>query len=566
MQRPNQTLLRYLRFLILLIAVSVISATAPVLGIEKPEDNTLFVSGFEAYQHKDYIGALKSFNSLLERYPDSPLQDVAMFWTSRAYYKTGNQMESARYMSRLIKQYPNTPIRGFVKNEMLDLVSRFEHGEQLPTKTAQAKAVLSAPTSHNTQEPKRSEPATGIRSAASTGSAEKKIADSIMASPANFSRNVHSVPAAQFKQTATATLVKDIKTGASYIDIVTGSSLEDFKSFKLLSPGRLVVDLPHAKSALAAKSISINRLGISKVRIGNDRDTVRIVLDVEESPFPVYDVKPFKNGLRISVAPSAALMTTAASLPASAQTSTMKQKLPETAPTRNAVFIKEIKAGESYIDIVTGSSLEEFKTFKLLSPGRMVIDLPHAKSALAAKSISINRLGISKVRIGTDSDTVRIVLDVEKSPFPAYDVKPFQNGLRISVAPSAAFKTAAVSVPASAQTSKMKQKLPVTTPTKNAVFIKKITAGESFIDIVTGSRLESYKSFILHHPDRLVIDIPGAKRAVSSKSVSINRMGISTVRTGIDRTTVRIVLDATQSQLPEYEIRPTENGLRIYLG
>ena len=433
MQRPNQTLLRYLRFLILLIAVSVISATA-VFGIEKPEDNTLFVSGFEAYQHKDYIGALKSFNSLLERYPDSPLQDVAMFWTSRAYYKTGNQMESARYMSRLIKQYPNTPIRGFVKNEMLDLVSRFEHGEQLPTKTAQAKAVLSAPTSHNTQEPKRSEPATGIRSAASTGSAEKKIADSIMASPANFSRNVHSVPAAQFKQTATATLVKDIKTGASYIDIVTGSSLEDFKSFKLLSPGRLVVDLPHAKSALAAKSISINRLGISKVRIG------------------------------------------------------------------------------------------------------------------------------------TDSDTVRIVLDVEKSPFPAYDVKPFQNGLRISVAPSAAFKTAAVSVPASAQTSKMKQKLPVTTPTKNAVFIKKITAGESFIDIVTGSRLESYKSFILHHPDRLVIDIPGAKRAVSSKSVSINRMGISTVRTGIDRTTVRIVLDATQSQLPEYEIRPTENGLRIYLG
>ena len=484
-----------LRFLVLFIAVSLISATSPVFCMDNPEDYVIFMSGFEAYQHKDYSGALQNFNALIKKYPDTPLLDVVLFWISRTHYKTGNQMESARFMSRLIKKYPDSPMRGFAEDEMLELVSRYEHGEQLSTKFAKAgipkgsrtsaanaaletsKMKSSTPEDSNglisralAAESRRPEPAqtgTEMRSAAfkltekPTASAEQTVvaAASISATPARGntgSRSEPPVPTAEIERTASAArqaqsaaLIKEIKTGESYIDIVTAGSPEGYKTFRLLHPDRLVIDIPGAKSAIAAKSISIKRMGISKARIGINHGVVRIVLDAtKKSPFPAYDVKPFANGLRITAAPSAAMITDRADrvpvmTPAGSrrdrgsvppvQTSAVKQKLPVAAPAQSVVRIREITTGESFIDIVTGGSIKKYKSFNLNHPGRLVIDIPGAKSAVDAKSISIKRFGISKVRIGINRTTVRIVLDAAQSLFPEYEIRPTENGLRIDI-------------------------------------------------------------------------------------------------------------------------------------
>ena len=98
----------------------------------------IFITGFEAYQQKNYDTALLNFIKLLDKYPDTPLLDLAMFWISRTYYKMGNQMEAARHMSQLMKQYPDTPLRGVIENEFLELVARYDNGERLPTKTAKS--------------------------------------------------------------------------------------------------------------------------------------------------------------------------------------------------------------------------------------------------------------------------------------------------------------------------------------------------------------------------------------------------------------------------------------------
>src|SRR5208337_649216 len=86
-------------------------------------------------------------NEVLQKYPDSPLRDMAIFWLARSFYKNGDQRNAARYMSQFTKEYPDNPLRATVEDELLALVARYDKGETLPTgeapvKQAQAPKVL----------------------------------------------------------------------------------------------------------------------------------------------------------------------------------------------------------------------------------------------------------------------------------------------------------------------------------------------------------------------------------------------------------------------------------------
>jgi hypothetical protein len=442
-----------LRFLVLFIAMALISAPPRVFSMEKPDDNAIFVAGFEAYRHKNYSLALQNFNSLLDKYPDTPLVDVTLFWISSSYYKIGDQMESARYMSRLIKQYPDTPMRAFVEDDVLVLVSRYEKGERLPTHSTKAgvpggdrtsaplvtleasKAATPLPVSNSDNVPP---PVEGSKNsvASSTNTAKQTVvaATPLSASQAGPPQPIEQAAARPVKAKSTIH-INEIKTGESNIDIVTGSRLEGYKTFQLLHPGRLVIDIPGAKSEISAKSISIKRLGISKVRVGTTRAAARIVLDAARSPFPAYEIKPFEDGLRITILPPTKDTSIPASNLTAAEPRGSDRAVPAVAASRgkSTVHVKEITAGESYIDIVTDSPLNNYKAFKLPNPGRLIIDIPNAKNAIDAQSISIKHLGISKVRIGSTRAAVRVVLDAAQSPFPEYDIKATENGLRITI-------------------------------------------------------------------------------------------------------------------------------------
>jgi len=95
------------------------------------------------------------------------------------------------------------------------------------------------------------------------------------------------------------------------------------------------------------------------------------------------------------------------------------------------------------------------------------------------------------------------------------------------------------------------------------VFIKAIRAGNDYIEIATSSVVGTYKVIKLSQPERLAIDIPTAKSALETKTVPINKFGITKARIGLYPDYIRIVLDTSKADFPGYTIARSRDGLRI---
>jgi hypothetical protein len=118
----------------LLVVLAIISSllNTPAYSQES-EDSQIFITGFNAFQQKDYPTTITKMNEVLQKHPDSPLRDMVLFWLSRAHYKNGNQRDAARYLSQFSKEFPDNPLKGTVDEELLALTARYDKGEELPT-------------------------------------------------------------------------------------------------------------------------------------------------------------------------------------------------------------------------------------------------------------------------------------------------------------------------------------------------------------------------------------------------------------------------------------------------
>ncbi|KAA0892331.1 tetratricopeptide repeat protein [Oryzomonas rubra] len=137
---------RNILFRFFLVVAIISTLIVPPGFCQETEDSQIFMSGFNAYQQKNYPAAIKRMNEVLQKYPDSPLRDMAIFWLSRSYYKNGNLQDAARNMSRFAKEYPDNPLRATVEDELLALTARYDKGETIaageaPAKQAQAPQV-----------------------------------------------------------------------------------------------------------------------------------------------------------------------------------------------------------------------------------------------------------------------------------------------------------------------------------------------------------------------------------------------------------------------------------------
>lgn len=148
---------------------------APAFSLDS-EDSQMFISGFNAYQRKDYSTAVTDMSGLLKKYPDTSLRDMALFWLARAHYKAGNQQEAARYMAQFFQDYPQSPLRATVEEELVALAESHRKGEPLPvSRQSAAKAPLAA----EKEAPQKSEspaPRAADQATAETGAAEQAAA------------------------------------------------------------------------------------------------------------------------------------------------------------------------------------------------------------------------------------------------------------------------------------------------------------------------------------------------------------------------------------------------------
>jgi hypothetical protein len=129
---PKRTLVAGLLFVLLL---------APAAFSLDTQDSQVFIAGFNAYQKKEYPAAIDKMSQVLQKYPDTPLRDMALFWLARANFKAGNQKEAARTMAQFFKEYPESPLKGTVEEELATLVGKYQRGERIEDRQPAAAQV-----------------------------------------------------------------------------------------------------------------------------------------------------------------------------------------------------------------------------------------------------------------------------------------------------------------------------------------------------------------------------------------------------------------------------------------
>jgi hypothetical protein len=152
-----------IRFFLVVAIIS--SLICPPGFCQESEDSQIFMSGFNAYQQKNYAAAIKKMNEVMQKYPDSPLRDMAIFWLARSYYKNGDKRDAARYMSQFAKEYPDNPLRATVEDELLALVARYDKGETVPTGEAPAKQAQAPKVQPEAEQPARQQAEQGRQAA-----------------------------------------------------------------------------------------------------------------------------------------------------------------------------------------------------------------------------------------------------------------------------------------------------------------------------------------------------------------------------------------------------------------
>ncbi len=83
------------------------------------------------------------------------------------------------------------------------------------------------------------------------------------------------------------------------------------------------------------------------------------------------------------------------------------------------------------------------------------------------------------------------------------------------------------------------------------------------VDLSIEGGVQTFNSFKLTRPDRIVVDIFGLKNALQSNVVPIGAFGVANARIGSTPDKVRVVLDAAQESLPPFEVVKSDLGVKI---
>jgi len=106
----------------------------------------------------------------------------------------------------------------------------------------------------------------------------------------------------------------------SLVHLKGDGTVESAVTFTLENPDRLVVDLPEMKNEVAAARTDVGSAHVSRVRLGEHEDKVRVVIDAgsASSPFEGRQVTPVPTGLVIALGSSPALEEAVAAIAGSA--------------------------------------------------------------------------------------------------------------------------------------------------------------------------------------------------------------------------------------------------------
>jgi type IV pilus assembly protein PilQ len=90
-----------------------------------------------------------------------------------------------------------------------------------------------------------------------------------------------------------------------------------------------------------------------------------------------------------------------------------------------------------------------------------------------------------------------------------------------------------------------------------------VTTAADGVELSIEGGVQTFNSFKLTKPDRIVLDLFGMKSTLKQNVVPIGALGIANARVGSTPDKVRVVLDAAQETLPPFEVVKSDLGLKI---
>ncbi len=231
--------------------------------------------------------------------------------------------------------------------------------------------------------------------------------------------------------------------------------------------------------------------------------------------------------------------------------------------------------------ILRGAEDPIYTAFMLSGPPRLLLDLPDVVFDGVETPIQVKDGVVGEITLGAFGDPrvspsmarVSIGLMVESD----YEVIPSGNEIVVEIRPKSAAgqtvaaKTRRATEPSSkkaapSQPSKKEASAPkaAAAALKKASRILRVVPNEAWIAVQAEGPIDNVDSFVVHGPERLVVDFWGVQNAEPRNVIPVPGSIVKQVRVGQHSDKVRLVLDL-EGELLSHAVEPTRNGVRIRL-
>jgi type IV pilus assembly protein PilQ len=231
-----------------------------------------------------------------------------------------------------------------------------------------------------------------------------------------------------------------------------------YTSYKTTDPLRLVLDLSQTTPGALTAPLVIDKgnfRNITVTRFDTDAGVLtRVTIELAHDAVPVISASQARAGeLRIGFHPQPSQSTgseqeagdAAAAPPAPASSPAAAGQAADGAPSVvREHLLKAVTVNNGSIVLAVEGGVQEFKSFRLTSPERFVLDLFNVGNALPDRFIPLHVGGsVASARIGVYPDKVRIVFDSLQAPFPETTVSRSPEGVVIALASGVADRQSA---------------------------------------------------------------------------------------------------------------------------
>lgn len=112
----------------------------------------------------------------------------------------------------------------------------------------------------------------------------------------NWEGTATSVPAGKV-------MITGMKIEGNALVLTATGPLVNYKVFSLSQPSRLILDMGQTVNGMGTNKITVHKLGIASVRFGSYPESLRVVLDAEQSELFPYRIEEMGNVLKIIMKP-----------------------------------------------------------------------------------------------------------------------------------------------------------------------------------------------------------------------------------------------------------------------